>query len=372
MNKLYWRYKYLPHGNLFAMVLVATLLQGCNTVTYYSKSIKGHYDLMGQAEPISSVVSREETTPELRATLKLAVLVRDFASSELRLPNNGSYRSYADLKRDQVSWIVVATPPFSVEPYKSCFLVVGCLSYRGFFSKEDAVAFAAELKMQGLESYIGRSTAYSTLGWFNDPLLNTIIKEGELRMVEVIFHELAHQQLYINGDSTFNESFATAVAQIGSKRCFERQGEAEKYQAYLKIAAREHDFNRLLINRRDVLAKLYQSDIKPDAMLINKEQQFAQLQVDYLALKLKWNGYNKYDAWMAQPLNNAHLALSATYEEYAPAFIKLFEDNDSNFAHFYLAAKRMEGLTQNERNQVMTSLLKRATPKIELALIERK
>jgi predicted aminopeptidase len=327
---------------------------------FYTQSIKGHFELMGRAEPISDVLKREDSSSKLRTALQLAVTVRDFASTELGLPDNGSYRQYVDLQRDQVVWLVVATPEFSIEPIQSCFLVVGCVSYRGYFAKEDADAYTAELKLQGVESYIGKSSAYSTLGWFNDPLLNTIVKEGELRMVDVIFHELAHQQLYLNDESTFNESFATAVAQIGSKRWFERQGEEQKYRRHLQLSEQSLAFNRLLINRRKALATLYQSNLSPDSMRIEKQKQFSQLQSDYLDFKREWNGDNRYDLWMSQALNNAHLALSATYQMYTPAFIKLFEENGQNFTDFYLAAKKLSELSKTERKREILALLKRA------------
>jgi predicted aminopeptidase len=259
-----------------------------------------------------------------------------------------------------VVWLVVATPEFSIEPLQSCFLVVGCVSYRGYFTKEDADTYAAELKRQGMESYIGKSSAYSTLGWFNDPLLNTIVKEGELRMVDVIFHELSHQKLYLNGESTFNESFATAVAQIGSKRWFERQGAEQKYRRYLHLSEQSLAFNRLLIRQREALATLYQSKLPPESMRIEKQKQFSRLQSDYLDFKREWKGDNRYDQWMAQPLNNAHLALSATYQMYTPAFVKLFEENGNNFAHFYQAAKNLSALTKTDREREMLALLNRA------------
>lgn len=346
---------------VFGGLLLASLLQGCTTVNYYSQLIDGHFDLMGRAEPIAKVTAREESTPELRAALKMAALVRDFASSELALPNNKSYRTYADLERDQVVWIVVATPEFSIEPHSSCFLVVGCLSYRGYFARQDAEAFASELKLQGMDTYIGRSLAYSTLGWFDDPLLNTIVKRGEMRMVEVIFHELAHQQLYVNGDTTFNESFATAVAQIGAKRWFELQNQKEKYHAYLQSEARELAFNRLLIKRRGALGELYQRQLAPEAMRSEKAKQFAQLQLDYRDLMAELGGDHEYDRWMAQPLNNAHLALNATYQEHVPAFVRLFEENGSQFAGFYRAAKKLGALPQKARDKEIAALLERAT-----------
>lgn len=353
-------------GRIFSGLLLASMLQGCAAINYYSQLIGGHFDLMGRAEPINKVTARKESAPELRAALKMAVLVRDFASSELALPNNKSYRTYADLKRDQVTWMVVATPEFSIEPHKSCFLVVGCLSYRGYFSGEDAEVFASELKSQGMDTYIGRSLAYSTLGWFDDPLLNTIVKRGETRMAEVIFHELAHQQLYINGDTTFNESFATAVAQLGARRWFELRDEPEKYRAFLQSEARELAFNRLLIKRREALGELYQRQLTPEAMRNEKAKQFEQLQLDYRALMTELGGSHEYDQWMAQPLNNAHLALNATYQEHVPAFIRLFEENGKQFADFYRAAKKLGALTQKERDREIAALLERAASQEQL------
>lgn len=353
-------------GRIFSGLLLASMLQGCAAVNYYSQLIDGHFDLMGRAEPINEVTAREESPSELRAALKMAVLVRDFASSELALPDNKSYRTYADLERDQVVWMVVATPEFSIEPHRSCFLVVGCLSYRGYFARKDAEAFAAELKQQGMDTYIGRSLAYSTLGWFDDPLLNTIVKGGETRIVEVIFHELAHQQLYVNGDTTFNESFATAVARIGAMRWFELRNEQEKYHAYLQSQARELAFNRLLIKRRETLGELYKRQLIPEAMRSEKAAQFAQLQLDYRDLMIGLGGGHEYDRWMAQSLNNAHLALNATYQEHVPAFVRLFEENGRQFADFYRAAKKLGALPQKERDREIAALLERATSQEQL------
>lgn len=347
-------------GTILGGLLLASLLQGCTAVNYYSQLIDGHFDLMGRAEPIDKVAAREGSTPELREALKMAVSVRDFASSELALPDNKSYRTYADLERDQVVWMVVATPEFSIEPHRSCFLMVGCLSYRGYFARQNAETFEAEMRSQGMDTYIGRSLAYSTLGWFDDPLLNTIVKRGEVRMVEVIFHELAHQQLYINGDTTFNESFATAVAQIGARRWFELRGE-EKLRAYLQLEARELAFNRLLIKRRESLGELYRKPLPLEVMRSEKAKQFAQLQLDYRELMAGLGGGHEYDHWMAQPLNNAHLALNATYQEHVPAFVRLFEEYGRQFADFYRAAEKLGSLPQKERDKQIAALLERAT-----------
>lgn len=331
------------------LLLLLPLLSSCASLSYYAQSIAGHMDLMHRVEPIESVLARETTGAELRERLQGARAIRRFASERLGLPDNDSYKGYADLERPYVVWTVVATEAFSVEALPSCFLIVGCLNYRGYFAQADAQAYAARHQAKGRDVYIAGSQAYSTLGWFDDPLLNTMFAHTTARLAEVLIHELAHQYLYIEDDSAFNEAFATAVAQEGVRRWLHASHQEAALGAYEQSLQRRQAFNRLLLATRKRLENLYQSNADEAQKRAGKKAIFEAMQQDYQRLKTSWEGYGGYDRWMAGPINNAHLAMVATYHEQVPLFQALLRQKGGDLAAFYREAKHLATLPEEER-----------------------
>lgn len=336
---------------------VLAMLPSCTTLSYYGQSVTGHLNLMTRAEPIDAVLARKDLPETTRARLQLAGRIRAFAVGEMGLPDNGSYTSYADTGRDYVVWNVVAAEEFSVFPKRWCFAFVGCLSYRGYYDKHDADAEAKLFANQGMDVHVSGARAYSTLGWFKDPLTTTILEQSEAELVYVLNHELAHQRLYLDNDSAFNESFATAVGNEAVRRWYERQGDTTTYDAYITAQARRADFYRLLIDTRRRLAALYDQSLPDAEKRTRKAAVFAELKGPrYAAFKARWNGYGGYDRWMAQDLNNARLSLVATYQQHVPAFQALLAQHAGDLQAFYAAAERLGGLQRPDRSARLAGL----------------
>ncbi|MCZ6718793.1 MAG: aminopeptidase [Gammaproteobacteria bacterium] len=348
--------------------LVATLLSlaGCGSVSYYVQSLNGQLELLANREAISTVIDDPDTPGELKQQLELVLQMRQFASNELSLPDNGSYKNYADLNREYVVWNVFAAPEFSLEPVTWCYLVVGCLSYRGYFSEDSADEYAESLRKQGYDVFVGGVTAYSTLGWFDDPVLNTMLQWSDTRIAKVIFHELAHQKLYIRDDTAFNEAFADTVAQEGVCRWLEAHGTANIQHHFHLEEVREAQFVTLVLKIRTRLDALYSSERLPVEKRAMKATIFDDMRTDYVKLKSRWNGYDAYDSWFASDLNNAKLAAVATYREYIPAFQTMLEEASENLETFYQRAAALGALSEGERdaklNRMLARSLHRAAP----------
>ncbi|MBF0471101.1 MAG: aminopeptidase [Gammaproteobacteria bacterium] len=330
---------------LLAVMLILTTA-GCTSVSYYSQSVTGHLALISSKRPVSAWLADEESSPELKRKLRLSQEILHFAHSEMALPDNGSYRHYIDSGQKYIVWNVVATPEFSLQPLQPCFWIVGCLSYRGYYARESAEALAAEYRLQGLDVMVGGSRAYSTLGWLSDPLLNTLLTGPDWALAEVMFHELAHQRLYIDDDSAFNEAFATAVAEEGVQRWLQQQGEEAEIVRYLKQQQRRRQFNQLLLTTRGRLQQLYRSEQPSEALRSEKKRLFTTLQQEYAQLQQLWDGYSGYDRWMERALNNAHLAQIATYYEQVPCFQKMIEESGGEMERFYLQAAQFSTMAR--------------------------
>jgi len=356
----------LNRGKVFRCGLalaILLLLPGCSTLAYYSQSVSGHLQLMGQSRPIDRLLLDPATGSGLKQRLHRVQAMRDFATRELALPENGSYRSYAALEREAVVWSLVATGPFSLQPRQWCYLVIGCASYRGYFSRDRAEAYAGELREEGLDVAVEAVPAYSTLGWFDDPLPSTVIEWPEPRIAALMFHELAHQQLYIKDDSAFNEAFASLVAEVGTERWLATHDPAG-LPAWRRSRVRERQFIALLLEFRQRLASLYREPLPEAEMARRKAQLFDLLPSRYRALKAEWGGYGGFDGWMARPLNNAHLASIATYESWVPAFRRLLEQSGGSLRAFYQASEELGGLPREARRQRMLELGQAAQAKV--------
>lgn len=340
---------------LYAFVLSGT---GCASLGYYLQSIGGQMEVLGKRRPIAAVIEDSRQPAALRERLKLVTRLRDFAVSQLALPDNGSYRHYTDVDREFVIYNVFATPELSLQPVKSCFLVVGCLDYRGYFSEVRARRYAGALQAQGYDVFVGGVAAYSTLGWFNDPVLNTMLTWDEARVAKFIFHELAHQELYVNGDTPFNEAFAETVAEVGLERWLAREVETFHATRLRGAVQRERDFVQLMLAARTDLDRLFASSADVAAKRVGKKRVFEALRKDYQALKGAWNGGTSYDAWMYDGLNNAKISAVVTYHDAIPAFRTLLARAGQDLPGFYALAREVGALPPARRERCL-ALLKR-------------
>ncbi|MBI5017851.1 MAG: aminopeptidase [Deltaproteobacteria bacterium] len=331
-----------------ALIGVAVLC-GCGNLGYYLRSARGQTEVLDKARPLDEVVQDPSTSPELRARLQAVARIREFASRDLGLPDGPGFRTYTDLGRPYVVWNVHATPELSLTPRQWCFPVAGCVTYRGYFSETEARAFAAGLEATGDDVYVGGVATYSTLGWFDDPVLNTFVGYPEPDLARLIFHELAHRVAYAADDTVWNESFATAVELEGVQRWLARFGTEQERVASQAAGGRREDFRGLLARCRSRLAELYASGEDDEAKRRGKAAIFGQLQAEYRALREGWGGYGGYDAWFARPLNNAHLASAATYTELVPRFQALLQEASGDLPRFYATVRRWAALPKRQR-----------------------
>lgn len=332
---------------IISVFLMTLLLIGCTHIGYYWQAIGGQMEIFSRQQSIEEILANSKTRPELKQKLEYIQRVRAFASRQLHLPDNNSYRNYVDVERSYLVWNVFSAPELSLEPYQSCFLVTGCLAYRGYFSKPDAQQFADELKQQGYDVFVAGISAYSTLGWFDDPVPNTIMHYSNAHLAGLIFHELAHQKVYVKDDTAFNESFAMAVELEGVKQWLKQAGDPSMYAQYKKDKERRQQFINLLMGTRQELIQLYTSDEKNKKS--KKKTILADLKIRYAKLKKEWNGDTSYDNWMKQNLNNAHFISVGLYHHYVPAFKKLLEQNNNDWVGFFEQIEEMGGLSQEER-----------------------
>jgi predicted aminopeptidase len=346
-----------------ALIIVAVLLVGgCNTLGYYRQAITGQLYILTHREPIDTLLAKPDLDPDLRTRLEQLMAIRRFAVEELDLPLSSMYSTYVELDRPYVVWNVFAAPEFSMRPRSWCYPIAGCVSYRGYFNEADAIKFAEALRSEGgLDVYIGGVSAYSTLGWFSDPVLSTIIRRQEHQLAALIFHELAHQVAYAPGDTEFNESFATAVEREGQRRWLRARGSAsERREVEARIAQelqRQEQFVALVQATVADLEKLYRSGQEPDAMRLAKVTRLDKLGADYAALKAQWGGYSGYDAWFAGGVNNAQLATVNTYNKLVLSFTALLDSVGGDLPTFYERVQELQTLSRDERHAELRALL---------------
>jgi predicted aminopeptidase len=340
------------------LLLVSTLsLPGCATLGYYSQAVSGHLGLISARVPIKKVIAHPATSEHVRERLIVALEAREFAIRELGLPDNDSYTSFVQLDRPAVVFNVFSTPEFSLKPTTWCFPVAGCVVYRGYFSKAAADRFAASYSLQGEDTWVGGSSAYSTLGRFSDPLLSTMLYREDARLGGLLFHELAHQRVYAKDDSAFNEAFATAVEEEGVRRWLGGAGRHEELASWQAAGERAAAFDLLVARTRGRLQELYSSGRHPDEMRVAKAETFRLLEQEYEALKVSWDGWNGYDRWFESPLNNARLIPSATYRTLVPAFRILLRQADGDLEAFYRECEALAALPWDERQAQLRRLM---------------
>ena len=348
--------------------LFLLLLSGCSSLGYYWQSVSGHMQMVNAARPVADVLADPQTTATLKARLELSQRIRSFAATDLKLPDNASYKRYADLRRSAVAWNVVAAPEFSLTLKTWCFPVAGCVGYRGYFNELDARQLAEQLKAEGLEVTVYGVPAYSTLGkldWLGgDPLLSTFINYPEGELARLIFHELAHQVAYAADDTMFNESFATAVERLGSQRWLAAHANQSTRDSYAASNLRRQQFQALTLATRRDLALIYASNTASNTALDQqiyaraapKNIAMKKFYVDYQKLKASWGdtlqATSGYDAWVARA-NNASFGAQAAYDELVPGFEALFEREERDWSRFYDAVRQLAKLTKDERRQAL-------------------
>ncbi|MCP1442378.1 putative aminopeptidase [Pseudomonas sp. GGS8] len=334
--------------------MILLLLNGCSSVSYYGQLASGQLHLLWAREPVASVIADPDRDRQLRARLAQSQKARTFASQHLHLPDNQSYRLYADIGRPFVVWNVFATPEFSLKPQTHCFPVAGCVAYRGFYSQSAARGEAALQRLQGMDVSIGGVEAYSTLGWFNDPIISSMMSWGDERLATLIFHELSHQRFYVKDDSEFNESFATFVEQEGTRQWRAFQGLPPDDGA---LARQQEQFIQLLLGTRTKLEQLYTLPLSADQMRERKAAAFEQLRREYRTLRdSQWAGNKRYDAWINAPMNNARLLPLGLYNQWVPAFAALFRQVDGDWMKFYAAVEKLGTLPVEERKAALRAL----------------
>jgi predicted aminopeptidase len=320
--------------------MLPLLLSGCESVAFYAQAIGGQLSVMRSARPLESWLADPQTSPALRARLETARRIREFASRELGLPENGSYASYADLGRPYVVWNVFAAPRFSVEAKRECFPFTGCVSYRGFFSEDLARRHAERLREAGYDVHIAGVPAYSTLGWFDDPLLSTFILYPDAQLARLLFHELAHQVVYARNDTAFNESFAVVVEEEGVRRWLHAEGRIDELAAFQSAQARKRSLAAAVAETRARLASIYAMEISNDEKLARKAQEFDRLRA-------------RYGNFIPREPNNAFLVSIAVYTRLVPAFERLLADAGGNLPVFYTAVRELAASERSSRDPLL-------------------
>ncbi len=337
----------------FAVVLILIfclgLLAACSETGYLLQSVAGHLNIMRRAEPIDEMLARGDLSPELHDQLSRAVALRKFANEQLHLPDNGSYRQYADLERPFAVWNVVAAPEFSLELKNWCFPFAGCVSYRGYFEESKARAMADKLNKQGYDTELYGVQAYSTLNWFKDPVLNTFLAGDELRLAALLFHELAHQVVYVPGETVFNESFAKTVEMEGLRLWLRSRGEDGQWERYQVYSARHAELQQMILEVCENLKRLYAKPMQADELRRLKGEALEDMGLRYKRLKESWGGYTGFDLWMSREWNNARLGSMLTYEDLVPVFRAILQEKSNDLSAFYAEVKSLAALSGPER-----------------------
>lgn len=335
------------------VVLLMVCFSGCSTIGYYQQSISGHLKLISKRERIVDIVNDSARDEKLIQQLKLSERLRSFASQQLTLPENDSYRSYVQLDRPYVTWNVFAAPEYSIALQQWCFLIVGCVPYRGYFDESEANRYAEQLVKQGLDVYVAGVPAYSTLGWFDDPLLSSMLDRGEIVTASYIFHELAHQQYYLKGDGNFNEAFATAVEEIGVRAWLHAHERTEDIRRYEEWLLQKSVFSTFIKDNRDEFEMLYLQNFDTEKMQVEKQILIAEMRRKFIKLSDNNKHIERYSKWMSGPLNNAQLGAISLYRELVPSFHRIFALCGNDLERFFNYVKIIGKLPEEQRKEAL-------------------
>ncbi len=346
------------------MILLVALVAGCHEIGYYKQAISGQMKMLSHQRPLQRLIGEPETPPQLKEKFRLILALRQFAETRLSLPADGHYLSYVDLHRSNAVWNVYAAPEFSLEPKSWWFPIVGRVTYRGYFSEQPALTYAAKLRKKGFDVFVGGVDAYSTLGWFKDPVLNTFIDDSERRLAALIFHELAHQRVFISGDTEFNEAFATAVAEEGVRRWLVEKNDLAALKKYQMALKRKKQFVNLIQDARARLGEIYEkADSKNGSALLDtaamreeKNLVLQRLLENYAQLKQEWGGDSAYDDWFGESLNNAHLNTVATYYNLVPTFHQIIRDCGGEMSKFFVETKKFSRMSKSNRHRALAEI----------------
>lgn len=333
------------------LVAVGLIAAGCGELGYYARSVSGQASLLAARQPFETVVADPHMPDRLRSRLQYAAAARDFAANSLGLPDNGSYRTYADLGRRYVAWAVVATPELALVPRTWCFPVAGCVAYRGYFEEAEALRYAEALRAEGQDVHVGGVAAYSTLGWFDDPLPGGVLEWPDTELAGLIFHELAHQVAYVRDDTAFNEAFAVTVEEEGVRRWLAASGAGDGLAAYDHARDRRRALLARVFAARSRLAEIYASDLPAEAMRREKAEVFRQLHEACQGLGLTEAERARYQRWCSEVPNNARLTAIATYHELTPGFRALLDRHGGDLPAFYREVVDLTSLPRDVRRE---------------------
>lgn len=332
---------------------LSLILVSCENVAYYGQAARGQLGILLERQDIERTLADADTPSELRQVLEQIQEIRNFAEVELQLPVGGSYASFVELDQEHVLWNVFAAPEFSLDPMQWCYPIAGCVSYRGYFSEQAATRFADRLAARGYDVYTGGVDAYSTLGWFDDPVFSVVFRRPAYQLAGLVFHELAHQLVYLPGDTTFNESFATFIEQEGVQRWLLGRNDLANAQLARQDGQRQADFVRLVTEYRDRFAQVYASELSVAAMRAAKSALQEEMRSAYGVLRSSWGDYRGYDRWFDNSLNNAQLSTVASYNELVPAFSRLLDQSGGDLEAFYTAVRQLVDLDDAARRAAL-------------------
>jgi len=331
-------------------MLASLLFCGCEAGSFYRQAAAGQWEILTHQQSIRQLAADPKTEPRLKTQLEEVLQIRQFAQNELKLPAGNHYLAYADLHRPFVIWNVCAAPELSLEPKTWWYPIVGSASYRGYFREKSARVYAAELEKKGWDVYVGGVQTYSTLGWFHDPVLNTFVYEPQGDLAEIIFHELAHQRLFIADDTDFNEAFATAVAQEGVRRWFNSLHQTNSLDSYHREQEQDRQFTALVLGAIQQLDAVYtNSNLSDETKRQRKAELIEQMCADHKKIKAQWGGASPYDGWFAAPINNAKLSTVATYYELVPTFHAVLAASGNDLERFFKTVENISKLPPEKR-----------------------
>jgi predicted aminopeptidase len=322
---------------LLSLILALLVTSSCQTIHFYGQAVRGQFEILSKSRPNKKVIADPASTPELVKQLKAVEEIREFASNGLHLPGDASYARYTDLGREHVVWVMYAAPEFSLEPKTWFYPLIGDMDYRGYFSEKDSTALASQLREQGYDVYVGGVDAYSTLGWFHDPILDTFVNYPDIDLAETLFHELTHRKVFQRGDTVFNESFASVVSEDGVRRWLKFHGRDADLRKYEMRLVRRQEFYHEIDIARARLVKLYASGKKPAAMRSEKAAILDKLRDQFRQLRRRWGGHG-LESWLVEDLNNGHIVSLDLYFQQMPIFRKLLADCDGDLELFFKKA----------------------------------